>query len=298
LRISGCYGEGKREGRMDVISEISTIKAAIAKQKMMGKSIGFVPTMGFLHEGHLSLVRDSLQQADCSVVSIFVNPSQFGPSEDFRDYPRDLKKDTAVLEEMGVDYLFVPDNEEIYPEGFKTYVEVTDLQDRFEGRSRPGHFKGVCTVVLKLFMIVQPDIAFFGQKDAQQALIIKRMVRDLNLDVDIQVLPIIREKDGLAMSSRNVYLNKVQRKAALCLVKSLRNADQAFKAGERDSSIILSGMTRLINAEPLAKLDYVAIVDLDNLEPLDKIEKDALILVAVFIGRVRLIDNLIVRNKE
>jgi pantoate--beta-alanine ligase len=298
LRISGCYGEGKREGRMDVISEISTIKAAIAKQKMMGKSIGFVPTMGFLHEGHLSLVRESLQQADCSVVSIFVNPSQFGPSEDFRDYPRDLKKDTAVLEEMGVDYLFVPDNEEIYPEGFKTYVEVTDLQDRFEGRSRPGHFKGVCTVVLKLFMIVQPDIAFFGQKDAQQALIIKRMVRDLNLDVDIQVLPIIREKDGLAMSSRNVYLNKVQRKAALCLVKSLRNADQAFKAGERDSSIILSGMTRLINAEPLAKLDYVAIVDLDNLEPLDKIEKDALILVAVFIGRVRLIDNLIVRNKE
>jgi pantoate--beta-alanine ligase len=283
---------------MDVISEISTIKAAIAKQKMMGKSIGFVPTMGFLHEGHLSLVRESLQQADCSVVSIFVNPSQFGPSEDFRDYPRDLKKDTAVLEEMGVDYLFVPDNEEIYPEGFKTYVEVTDLQDRFEGRSRPGHFKGVCTVVLKLFMIVQPDIAFFGQKDAQQALIIKRMVRDLNLDVDIQVLPIIREKDGLAMSSRNVYLNKVQRKAALCLVKSLRNADQAFKAGERDSSIILSGMTRLINAEPLAKLDYVAIVDLDNLEPLDKIEKDALILVAVFIGRVRLIDNLIVRNKE
>ncbi len=283
---------------MEVISEISTVKAAIAKQKILGKSVGFVPTMGFLHEGHLSLVRESLRRTDCSVVSIFVNPSQFGPTEDFQDYPRDLRKDAVVLEELGVDYLFAPDNEEIYPEGFKTTVEVKGLQDRFEGRSRPGHFKGVCTVVLKLFSIVKPDIAFFGQKDAQQAVIIKRMVRDLNLDMDIQVLPTIREKDGLAMSSRNVYLSKDQRKAALCLVKSLRVADQAIKTGERDSAIILSGMKRLIGAEPLVRLDYVAIVDLDNFEPLDKIEKDALILIAVFIGRIRLIDNLIVRNKE
>jgi len=283
---------------VEVLSKISAIKAAINKQKCSGKRVGFVPTMGYLHEGHLSLVRESLQRTDCTVVSIFVNPTQFGPEEDLQEYPRDFEKDYSLLEKLGVDIVFVPDNQEMYPEGFKTYVEVTDFQDKFEGRSRPGHFRGVCTVVLKLFEIIDPDIAYFGQKDAQQALIIKKMVRDLNLDVEIQVLPTVREKDGLALSSRNVYLTKDQRKAALCLVESLREANRLIEAGERDPRIIKSEMTRLIDAEPLASLDYIAIVDLENLDPLDRIKGEILITVAVFFGKVRLIDNMIVRNKE
>jgi len=283
---------------VEVLSKISAIKAAINKQKFSGKSVGFIPTMGVLHEGHLSLVRESLRKTDCTVVSIFVNPTQFGPKEDLQEYPRDFEKDSALLEELGVDIVFVPDDQEMYPEGFKTYVDVTDLQDKFEGRSRPGHFRGVCTVVLKFFAIVNPDIAYFGQKDAQQALIIKKMVRDLNLDVEIQVLPTVREEDGLALSSRNVYLTKDQRKAALCLVESLRETNRLIEAGEKNPQIIKSEMTRLIDAEPLASLDYIAIVDLENLDPLDKIEKETLIAVAVFFGKVRLIDNIIVRNKE
>ena len=283
---------------MEVLSKISAIKTAIIKQKISRKSVGFVPTMGVLHEGHLSLVRESLRRTDCTVVSIFVNPTQFGPKEDLQEYPRDFEKDSALLEELGVDIVFVPDDQEMYPEGFKTYVDVTDLQDKFEGRSRPGHFRGVCTVVLKFFAIINPDIAYFGQKDAQQALIIKKMVRDLNLDVKIQVLPTVREEDGLALSSRNVYLTKDQRKAALCLVESLRETNRLIEAGEKDPRIIKSEMTRLIDAEPLASVDYIAIVDLENLDPLDKIEGEALIAVAVFFGKVRLIDNMIVRNKE
>lgn len=283
---------------MEVLSKISAIKTAINKRKFSGKSVGFVPTMGFLHEGHLSLVKESLRRTDCTVVSIFVNSTQFGPKEDLQEYPRDFEKDSALLEELGVDIVFVPDDQEMYPEGFKTYVDVTDLQDKFEGRSRPGHFRGVCTVLLKFFTIVNPDIAYFGQKDAQQALIIKKMVRDLNLDVEIQVLPTVREEDGLALSSRNVYLTKDQRKAALCLVESLREANRLIEAGERDPQIIKSEMTRLIDAEPLASLDYIAIVDLENLDPLDKIERETLIAVAVFFGKVRLIDNMIVQNKE
>lgn len=283
---------------MEILSKISAIKAAINKRKFSGKSVGFVPTMGFLHEGHLSLVRESLRRTDCTVVSIFVNPTQFGPKEDLQEYPRDFEKDSALLEELGVDIVFVPDDQEMYPEGFKTYVDVTDLQDKFEGRSRPGHFRGVCTVLLKFFTIVNPDIAYFGQKDAQQALIIKKMVRDLNLDVEIQALPTIREEDGLVLSSRNVYLTKDQRKAALCLVESLREANRLIEAGEKDPQIIKSEMTRLIGAEPLASLDYIAIVDLENLDPLDKIKGETLIAVAVFFGKVRLIDNMIVRNKE
>lgn len=274
------------------------MKTAAEKLKLQGNRVGFVPTMGSLHEGHLSLVRESLRQTDCSVVSIFVNPTQFGPEEDFQEYPRDLERDSSLLKDLGVDLLFVPENKEMYPEGFKTYVEVTDLQDMFEGRSRPGHFKGVCTVVSKLFAIVRADVAFFGQKDAQQAVIIKRMVRDLNLDVDIQVLPTVREKDGLALSSRNVYLTEDQRKAALCLVKSLEEAKRLIESGEKDSRVVMSEMKRAIRAEPLADLDYIAIVDLDNLESLDKIKGEALIAVAVYFGKIRLIDNMIVGRKE
>lgn len=283
---------------MEVISKISEIKSTIRTQKLNGKRVGFVPTMGFLHEGHLSLVRESLRETDFTVVSVYVNPPQFGPGEDLQEYPRDLKKDTALLEELRVDCVFIPNNQEMYPEGFKTYVEVTDLQDKFEGRSRPGHFRGVCTVVLKFFEIVNPDVAYFGQKDAQQALIIKKMVRDLNLDVEIQVLPTVREEGGLALSSRNVHLTNDQRKAALCLVKGLRKAKNMIEAGERDSCAITREMRRMIDLETLADLDYVAIVDLDNLEPLDKIKEAALIVVAVYFDRVRLIDNMIVRHKE
>jgi pantoate--beta-alanine ligase len=283
---------------VEVITKISAVKEVIQDHKSSEKSIGFVPTMGFLHEGHLSLVKESLRQTDVTVVSIFVNPTQFGPDEDFQEYPRDLEKDSALLEELGVDILFVPDHQEMYPEGYKTYVEVTELQDNFEGRSRPGHFRGVCTVVLKLFEIVNPDVAYFGQKDAQQAVIVKKMVQDLNLDVRIQALPTVREKDGLALSSRNVYLTKEQRKAAPCLVKSLREADRLIQAGEKDSRIIKREMKKLIDSESLARLDYITIVDLEKLDPLDKIKGEALIAVAVFFGKVRLIDNMTVQARS
>ncbi len=284
--------------KMKTFVKISEIKTEINRQRAEGKSIGFIPTMGFLHEGHLSLVRESLQKTDCTVVSIFVNPTQFGPQEDFKEYPRDLERDEDILEKEGVEVVFVPDQNEMYPQGYKTFVEVQDLQDKLCGISRPGHFKGVCTVVLKLFQIVGPDIAFFGQKDAQQALILKRMVRDLNLSVDIDVLPIVREADGLALSSRNVYLNTEERKAALCLIKSLKKVEQMIDEGERESNRIIQTMQQVINSEPLARVDYLEIVDLDNLDPLVKIEGEALVALAVSIGKIRLIDNMIVTLKE
>jgi pantoate--beta-alanine ligase len=283
---------------MKVLTHISEVKAVIRKEKDAGRRIGLVPTMGFLHEGHLSLVRESLRRTGFTVVSLFVNPTQFGPKEDFREYPRDLDRDREVLEKLGVDVLFIPGEKEMYPEGYKTFVEVKDLQDKLCGRSRPGHFRGVCTVVLKLFHIVDPDEAFFGQKDAQQALILKKMVRDLNLDVDIRVLPIVRDEDGWALSSRNVYLKGEQRQAALCLVKSLGEAEHLLRAGERKSASVLRKMEQVIGSDPLARIDYIEIVDLENLEPLDKIEKEALIALAVFIGRVRLIDNIIIQIEE
>lgn len=283
---------------MEVHWKINEVKSAVQAQKSKGKKIGFVPTMGFLHEGHLSLVEESLRRTDHTVVSIFVNPTQFGPEEDFSEYPRDLDKDKTVLEGLGVDAVFIPDRREMYPEGFKTYVEVTDLQDKFEGRSRPGHFRGVCTVVMKLFAIVLPDVAFFGQKDAQQAVIIKKMVRDLNLDVDIQTLPTVREEDGLALSSRNIYLSERQREAALCLFRSLQKAKKLIETGEREPRNVRNEMERIIGREAFAELDYTAVVDLENFEPLDTIDKEALIAVAAYVGKVRLIDNMIVREEE
>ena len=283
---------------MEILHETAAVKAAVRKQRSSGKSVGFVPTMGFLHEGHLSLVRESLRITDCTVVSIFVNPAQFGPKEDLQQYPRDLDRDSSLLQELGVDILFIPDNKEMYPKGFKTYVEVTDLQDIFEGQSRPGHFRGVCTVVLKFFEIVAPDIAYFGQKDAQQAVIIKKMVHDLNMNVKIQVLPTVREKDGLALSSRNVYLSNDQRKAALCLVKSLREAERLLESGLQDSRIVKGKMKEIIEAEPLARLDYIAVAGLENLDPLDKIGGHVLIAVAVYFGKIRLIDNIIVQTRS
>jgi len=279
---------------MKVIKSIPALKSAVRRWKSKNRTIGFAPTMGYLHEGHLSLVRASKKKADVTVVSIFVNPTQFGPKEDFRTYPRDFERDAGLLEKEGVDVLFYPDADKMYPGGYKTYVEVHDLQDKLCGRSRPGHFRGVSTVVLKLFNIVRPDYAFFGQKDAQQAIILRRMARDLDLDVRVEVMPIVREADGLAMSSRNTYLGPDERKAGLSLSRSLRQAKMRIDAGERRPAVILSAMKEMIAAEPLARIDYIEAVDMDTLEPVKEISEGTLIALAVFIGKTRLIDNMIV----
>jgi len=279
---------------MKEITKIKEMKTVVKELKSKGKTIGFVPTLGYLHEGHLSLVRSSVQRTDTTVVSIFVNPTQFGPKEDFKDYPRDIKKDIKILKREGVDYLFLPDTEEMYPQGYKTYAEVQDLEEKLCGLYRPGHFKGVCTVVLKLFNIVNPDSAFFGQKDAQQAIILKKMVEDLNLEVKIEVLPLVRDEDGLALSSRNEYLNSEERQAALALPRSLQEAKKMIKEGERRAAVIIEKMKEIIGKEPLAKIDYVEIVDLDELDPVEEIEKEALVALAVFVGKTRLIDNMII----
>lgn len=270
---------------------------AVRAEKASGRTIGFVPTMGFLHEGHLSLVRASKSRTDTTVVSIFVNPVQFGPDEDLARYPRDVDRDTTLLEAAGVDILFLPEPAEVYPPGYKTYVEVRELQDRLCGRLRPGHFLGVATVVLKLFHIVSPGIAFFGQKDAQQAIVLKRMTADLNLDVDIDVRPIVREPDGLALSSRNVYLNPAERRAALVLSRSLGEARRAVDGGERRTGVILSRMRVVLEAEPLARVDYAEIVDPETLDPATEVRPGTLVALAVTIGRTRLIDNWIVAEK-
>lgn len=283
---------------MQTVEDIEKMKILVERLKRRGKSIGFVPTMGFLHEGHLSLVKESLAKSDVTVVSIFVNPSQFGSNEDFRDYPRDFEKDSLLLSEMGIDILFAPREEQMYPSGYQTYVQVENLQDRLCGKSRPVHFKGVCTVVLKLFNIIQPDLAFFGQKDAQQAAILKKMVEDLNLEVDLEILPIVREKDGLALSSRNLYLNPEERRAARVLSSSLEEARKRIEAGERETEFIIDKIRQIIQSEELTKIDYVEIVDSTSLGPLRRIKDQALIALAVYIGKTRLIDNLIIQVKE
>jgi pantoate--beta-alanine ligase len=281
---------------MKVVKSVAGMKALARQWRKEGKRIGLVPTMGYLHEGHLSLVRESKKRADVTVVSIFVNPTQFGPNEDFKKYPRDLAKDSAYLKKGGADCLFYPDATEIYPPGYRTFIEVHGLQDRLCGKSRPGHFRGVATVVLKLFNIVGPDLVFFGAKDAQQVLIIQRMAADLNLDVEIVTCPLVREADGLALSSRNAYLSPEERKAALVLSTSLREAERAIAAGERDAAKVIAGIRSMIGAEPLARIDYVEAVDPLNLEPVAEIHGDVLIALAVYFGTTRLIDNLRVRS--
>ena len=277
---------------MITVTAVGEMKALVRRWKAEKKTIGFVPTMGYLHEGHLSLVREAKKRADVTVVSIFVNPIQFGPDEDFKKYPRDLEKDSAYLMKGGADYLFYPDAAEMYPPGFRTFLEVHGLQDRLCGKSRPGHFRGVATVVLKLFNIVGPDLAFFGAKDAQQVLIIKRMAVDLNLDVEVVTCPVVRESDGLALSSRNAYLSSEERKAARVLSVSLRRAEQTVAAGERDAAKVIAGIRSAIEAEPLARVDYVEAVDPTNLEPVAEIRGTVLLTLAVFIGSTRLIDNI------
>jgi pantoate--beta-alanine ligase len=259
-----------------------------------GKKIGFVPTMGFLHEGHLSLVRESRRACDVTFVSIFVNPTQFGPKEDLEKYPRDLTRDVEMLTNENVDYVFAPKVEEMYPEHFYTYVKVRELSERLCGATRPTHFEGVTTVVMKLFHIVDPDFAFLGQKDAQQCIIIQRMVRDLNMDVEIIRCPIVRESDGLALSSRNVYLSPDERKAATVLYRALQHARKRVEEGERKSKVVLKEMRELIEAEPLARIDYVAATDTVDLKDVKTIKGKCLIALAVFFGTTRLIDNIII----
>ena len=279
---------------MKIIRSINNLKKEINKIKLSNKSIGFVPTMGALHEGHLSLIRRSRRENDRVVVSIFVNPAQFGPKEDFRKYPRDLAKDSLLCRKSSVDIIFCPRADQMYPQGYKTYVNVEELSGNLCGKSRPGHFKGVATVVAKLFNLVGPDNAYFGQKDAQQAAIIRKMVSDLNMPVNVKVESTVREKDGLAMSSRNIYLNKNERKEALVLHQSLKLAKKLINSGIKDAKIIIRLMKQLIMAKKAARIDYVYIVDLDNLESIQRIKNKALIAVAVWIGKTRLIDNITV----
>lgn len=263
--------------------------------KKQGKQIGLVPTMGYLHEGHISLVRRSVKESDFTVASIFVNPIQFGPKEDFKKYPRDLKRDAAMLKEAGVDAFFYPTAKEMYPDPYYTYVDVECLGKTLCGRTRPGHFKGVATVVTKLFNIVKPDIAYFGQKDAQQALIIGKMAKDLNMGLKVRTMPTIRENDGLAMSSRNAYLGASERKEAVILYKSLLAAKRMITKGERSAKKIINDMKALIKQKKAAVIDYVEIVDAATLKPVKKISGDCLIALAVRIGNTRLIDNLKIR---
>ncbi len=276
---------------MRIVNTIREARSASRAAHRDGKRIGLVPTMGALHAGHLSLVRAAKAQSDVVVVSIFVNPTQFGPNEDYAKYPRTFDRDCQMLEKEGIDMVFPPSVEEMYPPGAITYVTVEGLSEKLCGKSRPGHFRGVTTVVSKLFNSVEPDKAFFGQKDAAQVVIIRRMVRDMNLPVEIVVCPIVREPDGLAMSSRNAYLDAQQRKSALVLSRSLRRVEEMFSQGERDAAKLISVGKSTIADDPSVRLDYFEIVDPDNLGPVQTISGKALVAVAAFVGTTRLIDN-------
>lgn len=256
-------------------------------------TVGLVPTMGYLHEGHLSLVRRAREECDHIVVSIFVNPTQFGPQEDLSRYPRDLDRDLSLIEPLGTDLLWMPTVESMYPPGFQTWVEVESMARPLEGAMRPGHFRGVTTVVAKLFNAVQPHKAYFGQKDAQQAAVIRQMTRDLSYPIEIVVCPIVREPDGLAMSSRNVYLDPEQRRAATVLYRSLSAAKQAYENGERDAEALRGKMKEVLASEPLAQVQYVSCADYDTLEELETVKGKALLSMAVFVGKTRLIDNFV-----
>ncbi len=283
---------------METIHTIEWMKQVARQARAEGRSTGFVPTMGALHAGHLSLVRAALAECQPVIASIFVNPAQFGPSEDFQKYPRAFEADSKKLEDAGVDYLFAPEASEIYPAGFRTWVNVEGLSERLEGRVRHGHFRGVTTVVLKLLEIVQPHKMFFGRKDAQQARIIRQMARDLHLDSEIVVCPIVREPDGLAMSSRNAYLNPEERRAATILFRALDGARASISRGERDALRLTAAMREMLRTEPLAEPDYVELVDAETLEPVTRLRGVCLALLAVRIGTVRLIDNLLIEERD
>jgi pantoate--beta-alanine ligase len=285
---------------MEIINRRQRMSSVARKiRREQDRTIGLVPTMGALHEGHLSLVREARRMCDVVVVSVFVNPTQFGPTEDFEHYPRDLTRDTALLTDYNVDYIFAPTAEEMYPRGFCTYVNVGGLSKLLEGDSRPGHFRGVTTVVSILLNTVRPDFAFFGQKDAQQSVIIRRMVRDLAFDTEIVVLPTVREDSGLAISSRNLYLTDQERESAAVIHRALAKAKESFKKGERHAAKLAEIVRTTIETEPHARLDYVSIVDAETLETLEKIdERPVLIAIAAYIGKTRLIDNMVVNKAK
>jgi pantoate--beta-alanine ligase len=282
---------------MEIIRTIEWMKQASRAAEAAGRVVGFVPTMGALHEGHLSLVRAAKRQCSPVVVSIFINPSQFGPGEDFEKYPRTFEADRARLEELGVEYIFSPDAKEMYPPGFRSAVHVEGFSEKFEGRSRPGHFLGVSTIVLKLLEIVRPQFAYFGRKDAQQARIIRQMTTDLNLDCEIVVCPIVREPDGLALSSRNAYLSSEERRAASVLFRSLAIVRDKIAGGERAAAPLLEIIHRTIATERLVSLDYAAVVDADSFESMEFVLGNCLVLLAARVGTTRLIDNLAAEQK-
>lgn len=279
---------------MKIVSTVEQVREEVKKWRQQGLTVGLVPTMGYLHEGHKSLIDKAVAQNDKVVVSVFVNPIQFGPTEDLATYPRDLERDAALCEDAGAALIFHPEKEDMYFDDFCTYIDMDGLTKGLCGKTRPIHFRGVCTVVGKLFNIVHPDRAYFGQKDAQQLAVVRRMVRDLNFDLEIVGCPIIREEDGLAKSSRNTYLSEEERKAAVILHKGLVKGEEMVRAGEKDVKKVLNTITEIIESEPLAKIDYVEAVDFDNIETIDTIEGSVLVAVAVYIGKTRLIDNFIV----
>ena len=278
---------------MKIVNKVRQMQVLSDKFKKEGKKIAFVPTMGYFHKGHLSLMERGRKLADILVISIFVNPIQFGPGEDFREYPRDLERDLSLAEGVGVDVVFIPEAEEMYPPDYQTYLEVTGLTQHLCGLFRPGHFRGVTTVVAKLFNIVKPDIALFGLKDYQQYIVIKRMVRDLNYDIEIVGCPIIREEDGLAMSSRNTYLTPEQRKSALCLYQGIKLAKRLVREGQRDAKIIVKEVIDYIESKPYTQIDYVKICHPETLDDLEYLNDKALLALAVRVGKARLIDNTI-----
>lgn len=283
---------------MKVITGIKEMQETSTRIRMRGATIGLVPTMGYFHQGHISLMEGSTAENDFTVVSLFVNPTQFGENEDFDDYPRDFERDKGLAEKAGVDILFVPAAEDMYPDNYSTYVNVYGLTDEMCGASRPGHFRGVATVITKLFNITLPHRAYFGQKDAQQALVVRKMVEDLNFPVEIRVMPVVREEDGLAMSSRNTYLSKVEREAALVIPKSLAAGKSLLEQGERCAARVAEEVTAIIKSEPLANIDYVVVKDADTLKDIKEIKGRVLVAVAVWIGKTRLIDNFIIEVPE
>lgn len=283
---------------MKLVKTIKEVKEIVKEWKQEGLSVGFVPTMGYLHEGHKSLIERSVKDNDKTVVSVFVNPIQFGPNEDLASYPRDINHDMELVSSAKADLIFNPEPEEMYGSHFTTLVNTKEVSENLCGAKRPVHFGGVCTVLTKLFNIVNPDRAYFGQKDAQQLAVVKRFVKDLNFDIEIIGCPIIREADGLAKSSRNTYLNKDERQAALILNKSLKLGLEAIKNGERSSKKVIDIITNNLNTEPLARIDYVSIVDNENIQYIDKIEGEILCAIAVYIGKTRLIDNFIYKCED
>lgn len=287
-------GDRKDREKMEIVSSVEEVRSYVKEWKKQGLSVGLVPTMGYLHEGHKSLIDAAIKENDRVVVSVFVNPTQFAPTEDLESYPRDFDRDARLCEDAGAALIFHPQPEEMYHEGYSTFVDMNTLTKVLCGKSRPIHFSGVCTVVAKLFNIVKPDRAYFGEKDAQQLAVIRHMVEDLNFDIEIVGCPIVREEDGLAKSSRNTYLNETERKQALVLSKALKEGKSMIEQGTRDADVIKQAIRTIIEEAPLAKIDYIEIVDFKTFENVTEIQGEILAAVAVYIGKTRLIDNFII----